>query len=50
LRLELACIVADEMYCKPVSIVALTLAGFATLPTDHQVKVRPEGTVVIRDA
>lgn len=45
--LALASIVADEMYGRPIPIVALDAAGFATLTTDSSVAVAHDGTVTL---
>jgi predicted aconitase with swiveling domain len=44
----LASIVADEMYGKPIPIVALAAADFATLQQGQWLQVRVDGTVVVR--
>ena len=41
----LASIVADEMYARPIPVVALPTAAFATLRSGQWVEVRAEGTV-----
>jgi predicted aconitase with swiveling domain len=46
----LAAIVADEMYGKPIPIVALPAADFATLESGQWVEVRTDGVVVVQGA
>lgn len=43
----LASIVADEMYARPIPIVALTPEDFARLHTGDEVEVREDGAVYI---
>lgn len=43
----LASIVADEMYQKPIPVVALSKANFATLKTGQWVSVQSDGSIVI---
>ena len=45
----LASIVADEMYGKPIPVVALNDADFAGLQSDHWLEIRADGTVVVRE-
>ena len=45
--LALASIVADEMYGRPVPVVALTPEDFAALAGGHQAEVRREGSVLL---
>jgi predicted aconitase with swiveling domain len=45
--LALASIVADEMYGRPIPIVALDAAGFAALITDCTVTVARDGAVTL---
>ena len=44
----LASIVADEMYARPIPVVALPAADFAALRTGHWLEVREDGTVVVQ--
>jgi predicted aconitase with swiveling domain len=44
----LASIVANEMYAKPVPILALTTDEFATLRTGDHLKINEDGSVHIR--
>jgi predicted aconitase with swiveling domain len=44
----LASIVADEMYARPVPIVALSPEDFASLRNGDEVEVREEGEVYVR--
>jgi len=48
--LALASIVADEMFGRPIPIVALDAAGFAALTTDFVVTVGEDGTVTLAPA
>jgi predicted aconitase with swiveling domain len=41
----LASIVANEMYAKPIPIVALTPEAFATLRTGDQLKINEDGSI-----
>lgn len=43
----LASIVADEMYGKPIPVVALAAADFATLKCGQWLQVQADGTVVV---
>lgn len=43
----LASIVADEMYARPIPVVALDAADFATLETGQRVEVYADGTVAV---
>jgi hypothetical protein len=43
----LASIVADEMYRKPIPIVALVPSDFALLQSGQQVSVQEDGTVIL---
>jgi predicted aconitase with swiveling domain len=43
----LASIVADEMYARPIPVVALPPADFATLRSGQWVEVRADGVVVV---
>jgi predicted aconitase with swiveling domain len=43
----LASIVADEMYGKPIPVVSLTEADFASLQNGQWLQVRTDGTVLI---
>lgn len=45
----LASIVADEMYGKPIPVVALNDVDFAGLQSDHWLEIRADGTVVVRE-
>jgi predicted aconitase with swiveling domain len=45
--LALASIVADEMYARPIPVVALPPADFATLRSGQWVEVRADGVVVV---
>ncbi len=45
--LALASIVADEMYGRPVPVVALTPENFAALAVGRQAKVRRDGSVLL---
>jgi len=44
----LAAIVADEMYTKPVPLVALSPQDYAQLENGQQVTIHHDGTVIIR--
>ena len=44
----LASIVADEMYARPIPVVALLPADFATLRSGQWLDVRADGTVMVR--
>lgn len=46
----LASIVADEMYQKPIPLVALTKKDFATLQSGQWLHVHADGKVVIRES
>ncbi len=46
----LASIVADEMYQKPIPLVALTKEDFATLQSGQWLHVHADGKVVIRES
>ena len=48
--LALASIVADEMFGRPIPIVALDAAGFTALTTDCVVTVGEDGTVTLARA
>lgn len=48
--LALGSIVSDEMYGRPVPVIALALADFAALHTGDQAQIRLDGTVVISSA
>ncbi len=48
--LALGSIVADEMYGRPVPVIALAPADFATLRTGERAHIRPDGTIVVRSA
>ncbi len=43
----LASIVADEMYRKPIPIVALSTSDFARLQSGQQVSVQADGLVIV---
>lgn len=45
----LASIVADEMYRKPIPIVALSTSDFALLQSGQQVSVQADGSVIVQD-
>lgn len=45
--LALGSIVADEMYGRPVPVIALAPADFAALQTGDRARVRSDGTVVV---
>ncbi len=45
--LALGSIVSDEMYGRPVPVIALTPADFAALRTGDRAQVRSDGTVVV---
>jgi predicted aconitase with swiveling domain len=45
--LALASVVADEMYRKPIPIVALAEADFQALEDGQEVEIRPGGEVVL---
>ena len=47
--LALAVIVADELYSKPIPVVALTPNDFATLQSGQRVHVHGDGRVVVED-
>jgi hypothetical protein len=44
----LASIVADEMYGKPIPVVALAPDDFASLQNGQWIRVRQDGTLIIR--
>lgn len=44
----LASIVADEMYAKPVPLVALSSQDYAQLQSGQQIRVQADGVVVLR--
>ncbi len=44
----LASIVADEMYRRPIPIVALPADDFATLQTGQWIQVRRDGTLIVK--
>ncbi len=46
--LALASVVADEMYGRPIPVVALDEAGFASLEDGATLEVHADGTVVVR--
>jgi predicted aconitase with swiveling domain len=46
----LASIVADEMYGKPIPIVALAESDFACLQTGYWLDVREDGTIIMHEA
>ena len=43
----LASVVADTLYAKPLPLVALDSAQFATLKTGDEIEVYPDGKVII---
>jgi predicted aconitase with swiveling domain len=45
----LASIVADEMYRKPIPIVALSTSDFALLESGQQARVGVDGSVTVQD-
>ena len=45
----LASIVADEMYRKPIPIVALLASDFAILESGQQARVGVDGSVIVQD-
>lgn len=45
--LALASIVANEMYARPIPIVALAEEQFAQLKTGNHVQVQPDGSVLL---
>ncbi len=45
---SLASIVADEMYGKPIPIVAIAPEDFATLRTGQRIQVRRDGALIVR--
>jgi len=45
----LASIVADELYAKPIPIVALSTEDFALLQSGQQIQINPDGTLFIAD-
>jgi len=45
---SLASIVADEMYAKPIPIVAVAPEDFATLQDGEQVRVCRDGTLIVQ--
>jgi predicted aconitase with swiveling domain len=47
--LALASIVADEMYRRPIPVLALEPGDLASIETDQWVEVRPDGTVIVVD-
>ena len=46
--LSLASIVADEMYGRPVPVIALAAEDFASLVDGRIATIRPDGTVIVR--
>lgn len=46
----LASIVADEMYAKPIPLIALEPDDFARLRTGAQVRIHEDGTIVAEEA
>jgi predicted aconitase with swiveling domain len=46
--LALASVVADELYGKPIPIVAVSPADFATLRSGQRATLRPDGTLDVR--
>lgn len=48
--LALGSIVSDEMYGRPVPVIALAPDDFAALRTGDWAQIRPDGTVVISPA
>ena len=45
--LALASIVADELYGRPVPVVALAPEDFAAVAANHQAEVRRDGSVLL---
>jgi len=46
----LASIVADEMYAKPIPLIALDPGAFATLRTGARLTIHEDGTIVTEEA
>jgi predicted aconitase with swiveling domain len=46
----LASIVADEIYGKPIPIVALAESDFTSLQTGYWLDVREDGTIILHEA
>jgi hypothetical protein len=47
--LTLASIVADEMYGKPIPVIAVTADDYRLLETGQRIEIRPDGTLVIEN-
>ena len=44
----LASVVSDELYAKPLTLVAISESDFATLQTGDQLEINEEGTVIVK--
>jgi predicted aconitase with swiveling domain len=46
----LASVVADELYTRPVPLIALESNDFARLNTGDQLSIQLDGTILVRDS